>query len=231
MVISSHRGAGFGWGSPLDDEIHKLRTMVTELGIEVEDILFNAVTALLGEGTHGAQQAPGAGVECEQRYQQTHQLGLDLLMDGRASVDQASAILQLQELSQSFRRISQEAVRIAAQSLALQQPVEDVLALVGASMNLLEYLVEETRMQVRNAIIYCTSSDRKYARMILDEAPDLERAYMVLESRTQAAIREYPRTSFPMTQLLGIATWIEHIGRECRTTANTVLFDPPSRHR
>lgn len=230
MVMTNRRGAGFGWGTPLEDEIHRLRTMVTELGIEVEDILFNAVTALLGEGTHGAQQARRAGEECEQRYQQAHQLGLDLLMDGRASAEQASAILQLQELGQSFRRISQEAVRIAGQSLAMQQPVEDVLVLVGASMNLLEYLVEQTRLQVRNAIIYTTSTDRKYARMILEEAPHLERAYMVLESRVQTAIKERPHTSFPMAQLLGIATWLERIGRICRTTADTVLFDPPSRH-
>lgn len=231
MVMTNRRGAGFGWGTPLEDEIHRLRTMVTELGIEVEDILFNAVTALLGEGTHGAQQARRAGEDCERRYQQAHQLGLDLLMDGRASAEQASAILQLQELGQSFRRISQEAVRIAGQSLALQQPIEDVLVLVGASMNLLEYLVEQTRLQVRNAIIYTTSTDRKYARMILEEAPHLERAYMVLDSRVQTAIRERPLTSFPMAQLLGIATWLERIGRICRTTADTVLFDPPSRHQ
>lgn len=226
----SRRGAGYGWGIPLDDEIHRLRTMVTELGIEVEDILFNAVTALLGEGTHGAQQARRAGDECELRYQQAHQLGLDLLMDGRATAEQASAILQLQELGQSFRRIGRESVRIAVHSLIMQQPVEDVLVLVGASMNLLEYLVEQTRLQVRNVIIFTTSTDRKYARMILEEAPHLERAYMVLDSRVQSAIQERPRTSYPMTQLLGIATWLEHIGRVCRITADTVLFDPPSRH-
>lgn len=230
MVMANRRGAGFGWGTPLDDEIHRLRTMVTELGIGVEDILFNAVTALLGEGTHGAQQARAAGEDCESRYQQAHQLGLDLLMDGRASAEQARVILELQELGQAFRRIAQEAVRIAMHSLMLQQPVEDVLVLVGASMNLLEYLVEQTRMQVRNAIIFTTSSDRKHARMILDEAPDLQRAYMVLESRVQTAIAEHPRTSFPMTQLLGIATWLERIGRVCRMTADIVLFDPPSRH-
>ena len=226
----SRRDAGFGWGTPLDDEIHKLRMMVTELGIEVEDILFNAVTALLGEETHGARQARKAGDECEARYQQAHQLGLDLLMDGRATAEQATTILQLQELGQAFRHISQEAVRIATHSLALRHPVEDVLTLVGASMNLLEYLVEQTRIQVRNAIIFTTSGDRRYARMIREEAPHLERAYMVLDSRVQTAIRERPLTSFPMAQLLGIATWLEHIGKVCRTAADTVLFDPPSRH-
>lgn len=230
MVLFNHRGAEFGWGSPLDDNINRLRRMVTELGIEVEDILFNAVTALLGEGIEGAQHARAAGVECEQRYQQAHQLGLDLLMDGRATAEQASAILQLQDLGQAFRRISQEAVRIAVHSLSMRQPVDDILAVANASMNLLEYLVEQTRIQVRNTIIFTTTSDPRYARLILEDAPDLERAYMVLESRVQTAIRERPRTSFPVTQLLGIATWLEHIGKVCRTAADTVLFDPPSRH-
>lgn len=226
----SDRDAGFGWGRPLDDEIRRLVEMVTELGIEVEDILFNAVTALLGEGTHGAQKAGEAGKECEARYQQAHQLGLELIMDGRATADQARWIMELQEIGESFRRVSQDATRIARQSLALASPVDDVLVLVGAGMNLLEYLVEQTRMQVRNAIIFSTSRDRKYAERILDNASDLQRVYNMLESRIQAAIRERPRTSFPMQQLLGIATRLENIGKVCREIASAVLYDPPSLH-
>jgi phosphate uptake regulator len=229
MVISS-RGAGFGWGGALDDEIHNLVETVTELGIEVEDILLNAVTALLGEGIHGAQKAQEAGAECEARYQMTHQRGLELIMDGRASADQARWIMELQEMGQAFRRISQEATRIAAQSLALQVPVEDILAQVGTSMNLLEYLVEQTRLQVRNAIIFSTSRDRKYARRIQDEAADLGRAHIVLESWVQAAIRDNPRTSYPMQQLLGIATRLNNIANVCHGIANAVLYDPPSKH-
>ncbi|HEU5348977.1 MAG TPA: PhoU domain-containing protein [Ktedonobacterales bacterium] len=223
----SNRGAGFGWD---DDGIHKLVEMVTELGIEVEDILFNAVTALLGEGTHGAQKASEAGEECEMRYQMAHQLGLELIMAGRATADEARWIMELQEIGQSFRHISQEAVRIAMQSLAMRQPVEDVLVLAGASMNLLEYLVELTRIQVRNAIIFSTSRDRKYARSIIEDSTDLERAYNVLESHVHAAIRERPHHSFPMQQLLSIATRLEHIGRTCHRIAAAVLYDPPSKH-
>jgi phosphate uptake regulator len=229
-MVVSNRGAGFGWGGALDDDIHKLVEMVTELGIEVEDILFNAVTALLGEGIHGAQQAQQAGNECEARYQLAHQLGLELIMDGRASADQARWIMELQELGRAFRRIAQEATWIAIQSLALQIPADDVLAQVGASMNLLEYLVEQTRMQVRNAIIFSTSRDRKYARRILDEATDLLRAYNVLDTRVQAAIGEHPRDSFPMQQLLGIATRLENIGKLCSSIASAVLYDPPSQY-
>jgi phosphate uptake regulator len=229
MVVSS-RGAGFGWGGALDDEIHKLVEMVTELGIEVEDILLNAVTALLGEGIHGAQKAQEAGAECEARYQTAHQRGLELIMDGRASTDQARWIMELQELGRAFRRISQEATRIATQSLAMQVPVEDVLSQVGASMNLLEYLIEQTRMQLRNAIIFSTSRDRKYARMIQDEASDLKRAHIVLESWVQAAIKDNPRTSYPMQQLLGIATRLNNIGSVCHGIAIAVTYNPRSKH-
>jgi hypothetical protein len=229
MVLSS-RGAGFGWGGALDDEIHKLVEMVTELGIEVEDILFNGVSALLGEGVHGAQQAPKAAVECEARYQQAHQLGLDLLMGARASVDQARWIMELQELGRAFRRVAQESTRIATQSLALQLPAEDVLIQVGASINLLEYLVEQTRMQVRNAIIYTTSRNRENARSILEESTDLQLAYNVLNDRMQVAIAEHPRDSFPMHQVLSIATRLEIIGALCSGVSHAVLFDPPSQH-
>ena len=122
-MVVSNRGAGFGWGGALDDEIRRLVELVTELGIEVENILFDAVTALLGEGTVGAQQARQAGDDCERRYQVAHQLGLDLIMDGRATADQARWIMELQEMGQAFRHISQDSVRIAALSLALQPPV------------------------------------------------------------------------------------------------------------
>lgn len=229
MVISN-RGAGFGWGGALDDEIRKLVEMVTELGIEVEDILSNAVTALLGEGTEGAHKAEAAGIECEARYQHAHHLGLQLIMRGNATADQVRWIMELQEVGYAFRRIAQDATWIARQSLALQKPVEDVLAIVGASLNLLDYLVEQTRLQVRSAIIFSASRDRKYARMILREAVDLQRAYNVLESRVHLAIRESPRHSFPMQQLLGIAARLENTGGICREIANDVLFDPPSRH-
>lgn len=229
-MVVSNRGAGFGWGRALDDEIRKLVEMVTDLGIEVENILFNAVTALLGEGTHGAQQARQAGDDCEKRYQLAHQLGLDLIMDGRATADQARWIMELQEIGQAFRHISQDSVRIAALSLALQPPVEDVLVVAGTSINLLEYLVEQTRMQVRNAINFAASRDRKYARMILEDVDDLQRAYIVLESRLQAAVRAHPRTSFPMAQLLGVAARLENIGRVCHGIANAVLYDPPNQH-
>ncbi|HEY7339290.1 MAG TPA: hypothetical protein VH591_00295 [Ktedonobacterales bacterium] len=229
-MVMPNRGAGFGWGGLLDDDIQKLVEMVTELGIEVEDILFNAVSALLGEGIHGAQEAPKAAGECEARYQQAHQLGLDLLMGGRASAEQARWIMELQELGRAFRRIAQESTRIATQSLALQLPAEDVLEQVGASINLLEYLVEQTRMQVRNAIIYTTSRDRKHARWILDESTDLQLAYNVLNERMQVAIGEHPRASYPMQQVLGIATRLEHIGALCSGVSTAVLFDPPSQH-
>jgi hypothetical protein len=229
-MVVSNRGAGFGWGGALDDEIHKLVEMVTELGIEVEDILFNAVTALLGEGVHGAELAPQAAEECEARYQISHQFGLDLILGGRATADQARWIMELQELNQAFRRIAQESTRIAAQSLALQLPAEEVLEQSGATINLLEYLVEQARTQVRNAIIFTTSRDRKYARWILDEATDLQIAYNVLNERMRVAISQHPRESFPMQQVLGIATQLENIGKLCSGVSNSVLFDPPSKH-
>ena len=229
-MVMSNRGAGFGWGGALDDEIHKLVEMVTELGIEVEDLLLNAVTALLGEGIDGAQHAQEAGNDCEARYQVAHQLGLELIMDGRASSDQARWIMELQELGHAFRRIAQEATRIAAQSLELQLTADDVIVRIGARMNLLEYLVEQTRMQVRNAIIFSTSRDRKYARRILEEATDLQLAYNVLNERVKVAIGEHPRDSFPMQQLIGIGTRLENIGKLCTSVASAVLFDPPSRH-
>lgn len=229
-MVVSNRGAGFGWGGALDDEIRRLVELVTELGIEVENILFDAVTALLGEGTLGAQQARQVGDDCERRYQVAHQLGLDLIMDGRATADQARWIMELQEMGQAFRHISQDSVRIAALSLALQPPVEDVLEVAGASINLLEYLVEQTRLQVRNAINFAASRDRKYARMILDDVDDLKRAYIVLESRVQAAVQAKPRASFPMAQLLGVAARLESVGRVCHGIANAVLYDPPNQH-
>ncbi len=228
MVVSS-RGAGFGWGGALDDEIHKLVEMVTELGIEVEDLLLNAVTALLGEGAEGARHAQEAGNECEARYQLAHQFGLELLMDGHATSDQTRWIMELQELGHAFRRIAREATRIASQSLDLQVAADDIVMYIGARMNLLEYLVEQTRVQVRNAIIFSTSRDRKYARQILEEAADLQLAYNVLNERVQAAIAEYPHDSFPMAQLLGIATRLENIGKLCSSIASAVLFDPPRR--
>lgn len=229
MVISS-RGAGFGWGGPLDDEIHKLIEMVTELGIEVEDILFNGAVALLGEGIHGAQSAQKACEECEARYRMAHQFGLDLLMNGQATPDQARWILELQEISQAFRNIAQEAKWIATQSLVMQYPVEEVLAQAGAAMNLLEYLVEQTRMHMRNSILYSTSRVRTYARMILEDDRDLLHAYMILETRLHEAIRAQPRVSYPMQQLLGIATRLNSIGRSCNGIASSVLYDPPNQH-
>lgn len=229
-MVMSRRGAGVGWGSPLDDEIHKLVEMVTELGIEVEDILFNAVTALLGEGIHGAQKAPEAGRECEVRYQLAHQRGLDLILDERATPDQTRWIIELQEINRSFRRIAQHAVRIATQSLALQQPAEDVLVLVGGSMHLLEYVVEQTRIQLRNAIMFSTSRDRKFARRIRNDESELRRAYIVFETRMHDGIGAYPYLSFPMHQLLSISTRLVQIGGHCNEIANAVLYDPPSQH-
>ncbi|MGE5333358.1 MAG: hypothetical protein ACM3N4_01540 [Nitrososphaerota archaeon] len=223
----SNRGTGFGWD---DDGLHKLVELVTELGIEVEDILINAVTALLGEGTHGAQRAREAGAECEMRYQIAHQYGLELIMSGRATPEEARWIMELQEIGRSFRRIAPEAVQIAVLSLAMRQPVEDVLVLAGGSLNVLEYLVELTRTQLRNTIIFTSSRDRKHARMIRDEAPDQQRAYNVLDLWVRTAIRERPLTSFPMQQLLSVATRLEHIGGICHDIATAVLYDPPSQH-
>lgn len=229
MVVSS-RGAGFGWGGPLDDDIHRLVEMVTELGIGVEDILLSGLMALLGEGSHGARQAQKACDECEGRYQMAHHFGLELLLDDRATPEQTRRIVELQQISLAFRRIAQAAKRIAEQSLTLQPGIDEVVAHVGASMDLLEYLIKQTRVHLRNAILYSTSRDRNYARVILEEDADMRRAYMILESRVQEAISEQPRTSFPMQQLLGIATWLDTIGRDCYRIANSVLYDPPNKH-
>lgn len=229
MVVTS-RGAGFGWGGALDDDIHRLIEMVTELGIGVEDILLGGIMALLGEGTQGARQAQKACDECEARYQMAHHFGLELLMDDRVTPEQTRRIVELQQISQAFRRIAQAAKRIAEQALVLQPSIDEVLAHVGASMNLLEYLMKQTRVHLRNTILYSTSRYRDYARTIIEEDADMRRAYMILESRVQEAIREQPRTSFPMQQLLGIATWLDSIGRNCYRIANSVLYDPPNKH-
>lgn len=229
-MAESDPGAGFGWGEdPLDDEIHKLVEMVTELGLEAENILFNAVTALLGEGVHGALLAQSAGVDCETRYQIAHQRGLELIMRGSATADQIRWIMDLQQIGQFFRRIAQDSVWIATQSLALQQPIDDILVMVGANMNLLEYLVEQTRLQVRNAILFTTTREHRHVHEIVDSTSDIQRAYIVLESRVHGAIRAYPRISFPMQQLLGIATRLQHIGMQCHAMATAMLFNPPRR--
>jgi hypothetical protein len=229
-MAESHEDAEYRWGEdPLDDEIHKLVEMVTELGIEAENILFDAVTALLGEGTHGALLARAAGVECEKRYQIAHQRGLDLIMSGGASPDQIRWIMDLQQIGLFFRRVAQDATWIAMQSLALQQPVDDILVMVGANMNLLEYLVEQTRLQMRKAIIFTTTREHRYVREIIENTSDIQRAYIVLESRVQGAIRAYPRISFPMQQLLGIATRLQNIGTQCHSIATAMLYNPPRR--
>lgn len=252
-MADSYPGAGFGWdgprdnddpmglplgdptdgpmSDPMDDEIHKLVAMVTELGIEAESILFDAVTALLGEGTHGAQLAQEAGIQCENRYQVAHQRGLDLIMSGKATADQARWIVELLQLGLSFRSIGRDSEWIAAQSLELQQPVEDVLDLVGTRIDVLDYLVEQTRLQVRAAILYATSREAKYARSILDDTSDVQRSYLVLETWIQAAIRAHPLDSFPMQQLLLIATRLETIGVTCHEIASAVLFRPPPRRQ
>lgn len=226
-MVELNPDANYGWGDPLDDDIRRLIEMVTELGIEVEDILLNALIAVLGMGTEGARWAQQAGKECEQRYQQAHEFGLSLIMGGRANADQARWIMELQQIGQSFRRIAQDSTWIAAQSLAMKMPAEDVLLMVGSGIDLLEYLAEGTRDQVRNTIIFTTSRNRDNVRQILQDSADVQRSYIMLEGRVTQAIAEHPRESFPMQQLLGIAARLANIDRRCTEVASAVLSDPP----
>jgi hypothetical protein len=230
IMVDPNRGAGFGWSDPLDDEIHKLIEMVAELGIEAEGILFDGLSALLGLSTHGAQTARQAGSGCESRYHNAHQFGLLLLQNGSATPDQVRWIVELQHTNEAFRRIASETVRVATYSLELKAPVEEVLEQIHVDIRLLDFLAEGTRLQLRNSIIYTSSHKREDVHPILAEAAELQRAYNVLDFKLQTGIKAQPRLSFPMQQLLVIATQLLTIDTICFGIAKAVLYNPPPQH-
>ncbi len=86
--------------------------------------------------------------------------------------------------------------------------------------------MQQTRIEIRGAVVISTSRDRARARLLLREDQELERIFIYYSERLDQAISYDPWNAVPLQQLLFIGAQMREIGQHAMAICDAVLFEP-----
>ncbi len=214
------------WQPPAGGEIRGLADETTELGIAAEDIFLNAATVLFYPDNFGALRAVMSAQKCKQMHADIHHRLLGMVMSGDLAPDDLRWTLELQRTSVEFLRMTECARLIAQYAVSLGGTAEWQLQRAQTSIELLGTLVQQTRIEIRGAVVISTSRDRARARLLLREDQELERIFIYYSERLDQAISYDPWNAVPLQQLLFIGAQMREIGQHAMAICDAVLFEP-----
>src|SRR5262249_15065600 len=192
------------WQPPAGGDIRGLADETTELGIAAEDIFLNAATGLFYPDNIGALRAVVSAQKCKQVHVAIHRRLLGMVMGGDLAADDLRWTLELQRPSVEFLRMTECARLIAQYVVSLGGYAEWELQRAQTSIELLGTLVQQTRIEIRGAVVISTSRDRARARLLLREDHELERIFIYYSERLDQAISYEPWNAIPRQHRLFI---------------------------
>lgn len=214
------------WQPPAGGEIRDLADETTELGIAAEDIFLNAATGLFYPDNIGALRAVMSAQKCKQMHAAIHRRLLGKVMGGDLNQDDLRWTLELQRNAVEFLRMTECARLIAQYAVSLGGSAEWELQRAQTNIELLGTLVQQTRIEIRGAVVISTSRDRTRARMLLREDAELERIFTYYSERLDQAISYDPWNAVPLQQLLFIGAQMREIGQHAMAICDAVLYEP-----
>lgn len=213
----------------VQDEIQQLHDDTTELGLTAEDIFKNAVSSLINHADQAGLSAVTTQRRCKPVYDSIHQRALGMMMQHEMAPSEIRLAVELQQMALEFTRIAQASRVVAEHALSLSGRAETALSSLNSGANeLLWQLVRQAYIEVRGAVIVCTTRDTARARRLVSEDTTLDHLWRSLRSTLEVAIAAMPGSASDLHELLLIGMQLEEIGNRVVSICQAVLFRPPS---
>lgn len=211
----------------LPDEIGKLASDTTELGIVVGDMFRYACAGLFGQEPETARF-----VMDSQNWVARASVALDLRVRSiirryHPGGDSIRRIVELQQAAAQYARIAERSSGISDHALALGGAGDQVLASVAPDApGLLYALISLVYEQMRGVFLVTAARDMTQARTLVQNHAEVEGYYSALQIRLAHRIRSQPYTALELQRVLMVTDHMRSIGASVVAICEATLFTP-----
>lgn len=201
-----------------DQELSRMRDMMTEMGGLVERELVLATTAVLERDTASATQAVETDPQVDALERDVEQFVIRMLALRQPVAVDLRQIVAALKITHDLERIGDYAANVAKRSIVL---AEFPLPLSLGGMAHMARLVQESLKTVIDAI---GDSDPEKALQVWHSDLAVDDLYTTIFRELITYMMEDPRNITPCTHLLFIAKNLERIGDHATNIAETIYY-------
>ena len=202
-----------------DDELRGLAQSIAEMGGLAEQLLDDAVTALLRADTELAEQAILADRKINYLEADIEERAILIIARRQPMAEDLRAIIAAFRISNDLERVADLGKNIARRVLAIEdQPFSPKLS-VGV-----EHLAQLGLRQLKNVLDAYGSHDVDKAHKVWEEDDEIDAVYTSLFREFLTYMMEDPRNITMCTHLLFCAKNIERVGDHATNIAEAVHY-------
>lgn len=207
-----------------DDELHALRTLVSQMGGLAEAQVAAAVDALVRRDAEAGLAVAERDAQLDQMEAEAEQMAIGIIARRAPMADDLRELVAALKISAIIERIGDYAKNIGkrASSIAQATPVQPLVI-----------IPEMTRLvtaMVRDALDSYVSRDADLARAVMDSDARVDGHYNSLFRTLLTYMMENPHHITQATHLLFIAKNLERIGDHATNIAEMVHFQVTGKH-
>jgi phosphate uptake regulator len=211
-------------GVQLPEEIGRLASDTTEIGIVVGDMFRYACAGLFGSEPEAARFAIESRAWVASASATLDRRVRAIIHQFNPSGDDLSHIVELQHAVSQYCRVADHANRIAELALRLAGSCDDLLrATAPDAPEMLYTLISLVYEQIRRAFLVTAARDAGEARTILADFVDVENYHRALQVRLEHGIKVAPQFSTQLMLIVIITTAMRQIGEAVVTICQTTL--------
>lgn len=201
-----------------EQDLKRLRDMITEMGGMVESQVAMACTAILQRDRSAAAQAMESDSKVDAREHEIEQYVIRLLALRQPVAGDLRQIVSALKSTGDLERIGDYAANVAKRSLVLEQYS---LRYAATGLAHMASLVQENLKRVIDAV---GADDPDKAMQVWRSDEAIDEIYNALFRELVTYMMEDPRNITPCTHLLFIAKNLERIGDHATNIAETVYY-------
>ncbi len=201
-----------------EQDLKRLRDMITEMGGMVESQVAMACTAILQRDRAAAAQAMEADPKVDAREHEIEQYVIRLLALRQPVAGDLRHIVSALKSTGDLERIGDYAANVAKRSLVLEQYS---LRYAATGLAHMASLVQENLKRIIDAV---GADDPDKAMQVWRSDEAIDEIYNALFRELVTYMMEDPRNITPCTHLLFIAKSLERIGDHATNIAETVYY-------
>lgn len=216
-----------GPNDQLPDEVGKLASDTTELGIVVGDMFRYACAGLFGQEPETARFVAESRAWVAQAANTLDQRVRSIIQRHRPAGDYMRRIVELQQAANQLAGIAERSSHIADQALILRGTVDQALADVAPDApSILYTLISLVYEQMRGVFLVTAARDMAQARTLVSSHTEVEDYYNALLVRLRHRIRNEPMLAPDLHRVQMVATDMLQIDQSVVRICKATLFTP-----
>lgn len=216
-----------GPNDQLPDEVGKLASDTTELGIVVGDMFRYACAGLFGQEPETARFVAESRVWVTQAANALDLRVRSIIQRYRPAGDDMRRIVELQQAASQLARIADRSSHISDQALILRGGVDQALAGVAPDApSILYTLISLVYEQMRGVFLVTAARDVGQARTLVASHAEVTNYYNALRVRLNFSIKNEPMMAPPLQRVQMVATDMLQIGQSVVNICEATLFTP-----